>query len=204
MSIHFNWSLLDGKVGESLVMYLNEYFGTLEGIPDSLGKIKVTGVDFGTTPPTVDIIDIRDPFSEFEQNFDSQDLQESSPSQFTRSHSPYHTRHQASAAPPQWPSSTELASNESDDFVVHSPAHPPLISPTAEWNETFQRRNAASNFTHFQIHLQAAYSGCMRIFISTELKFNLPSTSFISLPMDLKISILSFSGMRLCVRVANL
>ncbi|KAJ1901732.1 Mitochondrial distribution and morphology protein 12 [Kickxella alabastrina] len=65
MSFTIYWEKLDKKVAQSVQAQLNSFFTNLEQRPIFLGEISVEGLDFGSVPPQLEILDLTEPFPEF-------------------------------------------------------------------------------------------------------------------------------------------
>ncbi|KAJ1947088.1 Mitochondrial distribution and morphology protein 12 [Linderina pennispora] len=65
MSFTIHWEKLDKKVAQSIQQQLNSFFARLEKRPVFLGDITVEGLDFGSTPPDIEILDLTEPYPEF-------------------------------------------------------------------------------------------------------------------------------------------
>ncbi|KAJ2705623.1 Mitochondrial distribution and morphology protein 12 [Coemansia sp. IMI 203386] len=65
MSFTIYWEKLDKKVAQSVQAQLNSFFSNLDQRPEFLGEISVEGLDFGSVPPYLEIIDLTEPYPEF-------------------------------------------------------------------------------------------------------------------------------------------
>ncbi|KAI8098674.1 uncharacterized protein BX664DRAFT_319321 [Halteromyces radiatus] len=72
MSFDINWNKLDDELAGYVLQFLNRHFQTINK-PAFIGDIHVTSFDWGTTAPTVEIIDITDPFPEFYEPEETED-----------------------------------------------------------------------------------------------------------------------------------
>jgi distribution and morphology protein 12 len=65
MSFDIFWDKLDKQVAQKVQDIINEQFRTSNNKPSFIGDIEISEFDFGTVPPSIEIIDITDPFPEF-------------------------------------------------------------------------------------------------------------------------------------------
>ncbi|KAJ1980673.1 Mitochondrial distribution and morphology protein 12 [Dimargaris xerosporica] len=64
MSFEIYWDKLDHTVAKTVRERLNAQFAAMDK-PDIIGDLEIADLDFGSVPPTVEILDITDPFPEF-------------------------------------------------------------------------------------------------------------------------------------------
>ena len=72
MSIDLEWSKLDASLATYLVDVLNKQLGSAER-PSFIGPVEVTSLDFGSTPPDVELVDLRDIYRDFVEEDDDPD-----------------------------------------------------------------------------------------------------------------------------------
>ncbi|ORZ13238.1 hypothetical protein BCR42DRAFT_453257 [Absidia repens] len=85
MSFDIDWSKLDDELAGYVQQFLNRHFQAINK-PAFIGDIHVTSFDWGTTPPTIEIVDITDPFPEFYEPEETEDdLDTDSPSKTVNS-----------------------------------------------------------------------------------------------------------------------
>ncbi|RIA88426.1 hypothetical protein C1645_826346 [Glomus cerebriforme] len=65
MSFDIFWDKLDKQVAQKVQDIINEQFQNSNNKPSFIGDIEISEFDFGTIPPSVEIIDVTDPFPEF-------------------------------------------------------------------------------------------------------------------------------------------
>ncbi|CAB4486478.1 hypothetical protein RhiirA5_471674 [Rhizophagus irregularis] len=65
MSFDIFWDKLDKQVAQKVQDIINEQFRTSNNKPSFIGDIEISEFDFGTVPPSIEIIDVTDPFPEF-------------------------------------------------------------------------------------------------------------------------------------------
>lgn len=64
MSIDLDWSTLDQTLAQSLIGLVNRQLAN-SARPSFIGAVEVVSLDFGTTPPDIEIVDVRDVFRDF-------------------------------------------------------------------------------------------------------------------------------------------
>ena len=69
MSIDLEWSKLDTSLATYLVDVLNRQLGNAER-PSFIGPVEVTSLDFGSAPPDVELVDLRDIYRDFIEDDD--------------------------------------------------------------------------------------------------------------------------------------
>lgn len=72
MSFDIDWNKLDDELAGYVQQFLNRHFQTINK-PAFIGDIHVTSFDWGTTAPTIEIVDITDPLPEFYEPEDAED-----------------------------------------------------------------------------------------------------------------------------------
>ena len=72
MSIDLEWSKLDDSLATYLVDVLNKQLGRAER-PSFIGPVEVTSLHFGSTPPDVELVDLRDIYRDFIEEDDDVD-----------------------------------------------------------------------------------------------------------------------------------
>jgi distribution and morphology protein 12 len=65
MSFDISWDKLDKQLAQKVQDIINEHFRTTNNKPLFIGDIEISDFDFGTIPPSVEIVDVTDPFPEF-------------------------------------------------------------------------------------------------------------------------------------------
>ncbi|KAF7322264.1 hypothetical protein HMN09_00003800 [Mycena chlorophos] len=71
MSIDLDWTKLDGSLANSLVEMLNRQLKSTPR-PSFIGPVEVTSLDFGSAPPDVELVDLRDIHRDFLEDDDSE------------------------------------------------------------------------------------------------------------------------------------
>jgi distribution and morphology protein 12 len=70
MSIDLEWSKLDSSLSSHLVSLLNRQLASAPR-PSFIGPVQVTSLDFGSTPPDIELVDLRDIYRDFTEDDDS-------------------------------------------------------------------------------------------------------------------------------------
>jgi len=70
MSIDLEWQKLDPSLATTLVDILNRQLTTTQR-PSFIGPVEITSLDFGTVPPDVELVDLRDIYRGFLEDSDS-------------------------------------------------------------------------------------------------------------------------------------
>jgi distribution and morphology protein 12 len=72
MSIDLDWSKLDASFASSLIDVLNRQLQSTPR-PSLIGPIEITSFDFGSQPPNVELVDLRDIYRDFLEDDDEDD-----------------------------------------------------------------------------------------------------------------------------------
>lgn len=72
MSIDLDWDKLGTSLSNSLVDILNRQLGSTTR-PSFIGPVEVTSLDFGSTPPDVELVDLRDIYLDFLEDDEDDD-----------------------------------------------------------------------------------------------------------------------------------
>ncbi|ORX53617.1 hypothetical protein DM01DRAFT_1407762 [Hesseltinella vesiculosa] len=123
MSFDIEWNKLDDELAGHVQAFLNRHFQTINK-PSFIGDIQVTHFGWGNTAPSVEIIDITDPFPDFyepdEENDDDMDNDASKATAKPASKLPSPEAFEKQSLPSQRPSFTasrlSLAPSENDSF----------------------------------------------------------------------------------------
>lgn len=71
MSIDLDWSKLDESLSSSLIQLLNRQLSSTPR-PSFIGPVEVTSLDFGSTSPDVELVDLRDIYRDFLEDDESE------------------------------------------------------------------------------------------------------------------------------------
>src|ERR1700733_9487449 len=78
MSIDLNWDKLGLSLSSSLVDILNRQLASTTR-PSFVGPVEVTSLDFGSTPPDLELIDLRDIYRDFLEDDEDGDDEDCDP-----------------------------------------------------------------------------------------------------------------------------
>ncbi|TRM59217.1 hypothetical protein BD626DRAFT_409267, partial [Schizophyllum amplum] len=138
--------------------------------PSFIGPVQVASLDFGSTSPDVELVDLRDIYRDFlEDDEDTSDEKE--PVKVTE------TDPVDDEDGYEWEERTPSKSPSLDSL---DPPDPPPEPPAAQPN--------------LQMHLYVTWESDLRITLTTSLLINYPSPSFMSLPIKLSVTGLVFTG----------
>ncbi|KIY46951.1 hypothetical protein FISHEDRAFT_46310 [Fistulina hepatica ATCC 64428] len=188
MSIDLDWDKLDNSLAVYLVDALNHQL-SLTTRPSFVGPVHVTSLDFGTNPPDIELVDMRDIYRDF---VDDEEEDESAPRRPDQEDDfEWVSRKAAQQGDPgapyhQLPVQARYGT-ASNPVLGHPPMEvwaagmePPPPIPSAQPN--------------VQLHLYVTWRSNMRITLTTSLHINYPSPSFMSLPIKLSVTGLVFNG----------
>ncbi|KAG2150722.1 uncharacterized protein EDB93DRAFT_1083960 [Suillus bovinus] len=71
MSIELEWQKLNSSLATTLVDILNRQLTTTQR-PSFIGPVEISSLDFGTVPPDVELVDLRDIYRDFLEDSDSE------------------------------------------------------------------------------------------------------------------------------------
>ncbi|KAH9997612.1 hypothetical protein BJV77DRAFT_1059023 [Russula vinacea] len=74
MSIDLDWSKLDASYASSLIDVLNRQLQSTPR-PSFIGPIEITSFEFGSQPPVVELVDLRDIYRDFLEDDDDDDVE---------------------------------------------------------------------------------------------------------------------------------
>ncbi|KAF8808986.1 hypothetical protein BYT27DRAFT_7095303 [Phlegmacium glaucopus] len=198
MSIDLEWSKLDASLATYLVQVLNRQLGNAER-PSFIGPVEVTSLDFGSTSPDVELVDLRDIYRDFLEEDDDLDR---GPIKVTEGASDEEAfewvsrravgREESLAYQHLPPHIRYGRSGPTDLFETLPSLHLPLPpSPKKPQQEEQPPQNPHPNL---QLHLHINWHSNLRITLTTSLLINYPSPMFMSLPIKLSVTGLVFSG----------
>src|SRR5258708_7655243 len=64
-TIDLDWSALSADLAERVVAAINTHLASMTSRPSYIGPITVSSLDFGTNPPEVELVDVRDIYRDF-------------------------------------------------------------------------------------------------------------------------------------------
>ncbi|RIB19446.1 hypothetical protein C2G38_2141627 [Gigaspora rosea] len=185
MSFDIFWEKLDKDLANKVQDLLNEYFRNSNNKPSFIGDIEISDFCFGTIPPSIEIVNITDPFLEFYlPDNEVVDVE------FRITNDNFEHLHN------EFPNNSSLDNNSThitDDTSVNSSY---LTDDTSIQSDelTDESEIPMKQDTDAQIHVNIDYKGDMRMTITTELHMNYPSMMFMSLPIRLTVTGFEFSA----------
>ncbi|KAF8969588.1 hypothetical protein BDZ97DRAFT_1653479 [Flammula alnicola] len=203
MSIDLEWIKLDASLASYLVDVLNRQLGSAER-PSFIGPIEVTSLEFGSTAPDVELVDLRDIYRDFLE--DDDDESDRGPMKVTEGAEDEEGF--------EWVSRRAIGREESLAYQ-HLPPHvrygrggptdlfaslPTLRSPVTMppsqplWQGSPMYQPAQNPHPNLQLHLHINWHSNLRITLTTSLLINYPSPMFMSLPIKLSVTGLVFNG----------
>jgi len=72
MSIDLDWLKLDSTLANNLINLLNRQLDNVER-PSFIGPVQITSLDFGSNPPEVELVDMRDIYRDFLEDDEDED-----------------------------------------------------------------------------------------------------------------------------------
>jgi len=210
MSIDLDWHKLDASLANTLVNILNRHL-THTPRPSFIGPIEVTGLDFGTTAPDVELVDLRDIYRDFLED-DSDAASEPDNVKVT----------EGADDDFEWVSRRASRRGLAEDALAyhHLPPHirygrgpamdvfAPALYPRDMWRAPQPSSASSQPETRpaspvpdeqharpdLQLHLHLNWHSNLRLTLTTSLLINYPSPSFMSLPIKLSVTGLVFNG----------
>lgn len=215
MSIEIDWPSLSPLLAKTLTDQLNRILPSVP-LPSFLDPIIIQSVEFGDSPPDIQLIDIRD----ISKAFSDADIRAQSSRSHTSNSTPQQNCHSTAPSPAEWypsesdsrflgsrpsPSiATSFNANRSQQAVETPRDHGAFLAPTEpnlpDWRNPHQppraheprlsspqTRSSSSSQPSLELHLRVTYSGNMRIDLSTALVLNHPAPLFMSLPVKMRV-----------------
>ncbi|KAJ6531590.1 hypothetical protein DFH09DRAFT_1250225 [Mycena vulgaris] len=181
MSIDLDWSKLDASLSSSLIELLNRQLASTPR-PSFIGPVEVTSLDFGSTSPDAELVDLRDIYRDFLEDDESESEDDDGFEWVSRRaagreealgyhHLPPHVRYGR-------PGTVDMFSSTPS---LH--AHPDI------WNGGMSSLPSLA-----PLHLHINWHSDLRITLTTSLLINYPSPMFMSLPIKLSVTGLIFTG----------
>jgi distribution and morphology protein 12 len=199
MSFNVDWTKLDEAVASSLKSFLNSHLTSIT-LPEYIGKITISALDFGATPPSLTITNLSDPLPgllhpslhlEFylpdppADDIDSDD--EPFPDSVSEAIARQNNALNTPRPPPYYYSPTV-----SPTRATFPPAQLPEVDIHENMRELRDREDV-------MLELSIEYSGDMKLSLNTSLIINNPTPNFLVLPISLKLTGFGFNG---CLLVA--
>ena len=161
-----NWPALDESLANVVRDALNAAFASAKR-PAYLGETVCSSFSFGTEPPDVELVDVRDIGHEFADEEDE--------------------------PPSAWPSPMMSSSSQLHGPASSLRAsRPPTFARPYHRSPSPEPETAPA--PSLQLHVHVAYGGSLRIGIETSLVVNYPAPAFMTLPLSLAVVGLAFAG----------
>ncbi|KAJ7073946.1 hypothetical protein C8F01DRAFT_1043001 [Mycena amicta] len=212
MSIDLDWDKLDDSLANSLVDLLNRHLKSTPR-PSFIGPVEVTSLDFGSAPPDVELVDLRDIHRDFLEDDDSESGGE--PVKVTegadeddgfewvsrraanRGEALGYQRYGRPGGVDMFASTPSLGTPP--DIWPGMSSLPSLGPVYSAWpNSPMYRSPLAAPIPsappNLQLHLHMHWPSDLRITLTTSLLINYPSPMFMSLPIKLSVTGLVFTG----------
>ncbi|XP_006457800.1 hypothetical protein AGABI2DRAFT_215739 [Agaricus bisporus var. bisporus H97] len=186
MSIDLDWLKLDGSLASHVVDLLNKQLEAVER-PSFIGPVHVVSLDFGSSAPDVELVDMKDIYRDFLEGDDDDD--DGGPVKVTEGGLNGTAVDEDDGF--EWVS--RRAGNKSvevDNPFASSSAPYPTSEPASPRPE----ESPPNPHPNLQLHLHVNWHSNLRISIQTSLLINYPSPMFMSLPIRLSITGLFFNG----------
>ncbi|KAI6045637.1 hypothetical protein EDC04DRAFT_2865170 [Pisolithus marmoratus] len=204
MSVDLEWHKLDSSLARILVDILNRQL------------VNITGFDFGTVPPEVELVDLRDIHPDFlEDDSDMESEQDNvkvtegaegdddgyewvsrrasrrglAEDALAYHHLPPHVRYGRSPATDLFMSTPTLYPGPQRDHWAVGALH----SSLSGYRPPPPPRTSAS-LPNLQVHLHINWQSNLRLTLTTSLLINYPSPSFMSLPIKLSVTGVVFNS----------
>ena len=208
MSIDLDWSKLDASLATYLVDVLNRQLANAER-PSFIGSVEVTSLDFGSTSPEVELVDLRDIYRDFLEEDDDLDREPTKVTEGVSDEDAFEwvsrraVGREEGLAYQRLPPHIRYGRSGPTDLFESPPSQPPLPGPHSlkkrasslqEEQEQEQESQPQNPHPNLQLHLHINWHSNLRITLTTSLLINYPSPMFMSLPIKLSIIGLVFNG----------
>ncbi|CAI2164262.1 7344_t:CDS:2 [Funneliformis geosporum] len=210
MSFDIFWDKLDRQVAQKVQDIINEHFRNTNNKPSFIGNIEISDFDFGTLPPSIEIIDVTDPFPEFYLPDDVVEVDVRSDSAESRILGDGIRNGTSSNGVGVGigvgrEGMRDRLVNTSTDYLYFQRQQlrlreqartgvPLQLREDYHDNLHSEEEVPSKQDTDAQIHIAITYKGNMKMTISTELYMNYPSLMFMSLPVRLTVTGFEFSA----------
>ncbi|KAG7448277.1 uncharacterized protein BT62DRAFT_891134 [Guyanagaster necrorhizus] len=214
MSIDLEWDKLDSSLSTKLVEILNRQL-TSTSRPSFIGPVEVTSLEFGSTAPDVELVDLRDIYRDFIEDDD----EEKDPVKVTEGGDDddefewvsRRAAHKEERLAYQQQTSGHLRYAPRTGSADMYTSAPSLHMPGDMWNPGFQSmvdfrpgfttwpntpgyRSPTKAAAPVSLHFSINWNSDLRITLTTSLLINYPSPMFMSLPIKLSVTGLIFTG----------
>ncbi|KAF9077217.1 hypothetical protein BDP27DRAFT_1312020, partial [Rhodocollybia butyracea] len=196
MSIDLEWAKLDSTLSHTLVHALNKQLSTTPR-PSFIGPVEVISLEFGTTSPDIQLVDLRDIYRDFLEDDEDDEQEPKDAVKATEEEDGFEWVSRRGARREEG-----LAFQQLPHFGRGGPMNmfastPTLHSPVMDtWNPALSTApdEPPKNYPNLQLHLQINWHSDLRITLTTSLLINYPSPMFMSLPIKLSVTGLIFTG----------
>ncbi|KAI0005930.1 hypothetical protein BJV74DRAFT_761251 [Russula compacta] len=215
MSIDLEWTKLDASFASSLIDVLNRQLCDTPR-PSFIGPIEITSFDFGSQPPDIDLVDLRDIYRDFLEDDEGNIDAERVPARSAGGQGP-----DDEADEFEWVSRRSAGRGMAEETLMyyhHLPPHvryargpasdvfpppPPSVGPPSSslggsppgsvWNAGVDLPTLGA-LPRQPLHLFVSWHSDLRLTLTTSLRINYPSPLFMSLPIKLSVTGLVFDG----------
>ncbi|KAF8237694.1 hypothetical protein L208DRAFT_1246049 [Tricholoma matsutake] len=213
MSIDLEWNKLDSSLASYLVEVLNRQLSNAER-PSFIGPVEVTSLDFGSTSPDVELVDLRDIYRDFLEDDDEEldrgpvKVMEGAEDEegfewvsrraggreegLAYHHLPPHIRYGRYGSASIFANPPSL--NAPADAWIPDPVHSQPDSSHPHHEPETTQPPQPTEHPNLQLHLHINWHSNLRITLTTSLLINYPSPMFMSLPIKLSVTGLIFTG----------
>ncbi|KAF9024377.1 hypothetical protein BDZ89DRAFT_1069193 [Hymenopellis radicata] len=179
MSIDLDWCKLDSSLSSKLVSILNRQLSSTTR-PSFIGPVEVTSLEFGSTSPDVELVDLADIYRDFMEDDDDEEQAKAGEEEEDFEWVSRRGAHPTSSWPPYIPAPVPRPpSRENTSF----PSQATTLAP-----------DPPNNHPNLQLHFNISWHSDLRITLTTSLLINYPSPMFMSLPIKLSVTGLIFTG----------
>ncbi|KAH9001375.1 hypothetical protein EDB92DRAFT_1787985 [Lactarius akahatsu] len=211
MSIDLDWNKLDSSLASSLIVILNRQLQSATR-PSFIGPVEVTSFDFGSQPPEIELVDLRDIYRDFLEDDDDNDGD--AEGNIDAERDPAGRTHDEDDDF-EWVSRRSAGRGMAEEAPMYhhlpphvrygrGPASEMFTSPTSAsssfaptgsaWNPGAGPRTIPREHSNLQMHLLVSWHSDLRLTLTTSLRINYPSPLFMSLPIRLSVTGLVFNG----------
>ncbi|KAI7827195.1 hypothetical protein BX661DRAFT_143399 [Kickxella alabastrina] len=191
MSFTIYWEKLDKKVAQSVQAQLNSFFTNLEQRPIFLGEISVEGLDFGSVPPQLEILDLTEPFPEFYLATEDDASNTNNTNANTNANTGVYTV--PTPARPTVPTNISTYPGVAGNDLRRS-SEDAYQEIDDDLESVLSQLPGRPLEDDMQLTAKVEYCGDMSVVLRTELQLNYPATQFASLPVTLHITKIEFSA----------
>ncbi|KAH9180447.1 hypothetical protein EDB89DRAFT_2110560 [Lactarius sanguifluus] len=165
MSIDLDWNKLDSSLASSLIVILNRQLQSATR-PSFIGPVEVTSFDFGSQPPEIELVDLRDIYRDFLEDDDDNDGDAEGNIDAERDPARSAGRAHDEDDEFEWVSRRSAGRGMAEEAPMyhHLPPH-----------VRYGRGPASEMFTSPYMHLLVSWHSDLRLTLTTSLRINYPS-----------------------------